>query len=78
VNALRGHAAQTGRYVAMDLDDPPIDFTALAHSMGVRAARAATLDEVRKALAAALAAEGPTLIDVILDPAFTPSDMLPP
>ena len=40
--------------------------------MGVRAERAATLDEVRKALAAALAAPRPTLIDVILDPAFTP------
>jgi benzoylformate decarboxylase len=72
VNALRGHAAQTGRYVAMDLDDPPIDFTALARSMGVRAERAATLDEVRKSLAAALAAAGPTLIDVALDPSFTP------
>jgi benzoylformate decarboxylase len=72
VNALRGHAAQTGRYIAMDLDDPPIDFTALARSMGVRAERAATLDEVRKSLAAALAAAGPTLIDVILDPSFTP------
>jgi thiamine pyrophosphate-dependent acetolactate synthase large subunit-like protein len=56
----------------MDLDDPPIDFTALARSMGVRAERAATLDEVRKLLAAALAAEGPTLIDVTLDPSFTP------
>jgi len=71
-NALRGHAAQTGRYVAMDLDDPPIDFVALANSMGVRAERAATLDEVRKSLAAALAAAGPTLIDVTLDPTFTP------
>jgi benzoylformate decarboxylase len=72
VNALRGHAAQTGRYVAMDLDDPPIDFTGLARSMGVRAERAATLDEVRKTLAAALTAAGPTLIDVALDPSFTP------
>src|SRR5215813_837998 len=72
VNALRGHAAQTGRYVAMDLDDPPIDFTALARSMGVRAARAATLDQVRKSLAVALSAEGPTLIDVTLDPSFAP------
>ena len=72
VNALRGHAAQTGRYVAMDLDDPPIDFTALARSMGVRAERAATLDDVRKALATALASEGPSLIDVTLDPSFTP------
>ena len=64
--------AQTGRYVAMDLDDPPIDFTALARSMGVRAERAANLGEVRKALAAALAAEGPTLIDVTLDSSFGP------
>ncbi len=72
VNALRGHAAQTGRYVAMDLADPPIDFTALARSMGVRAERAATLEEVRNALAAALAAEGPSLIDVALDPSFRP------
>jgi benzoylformate decarboxylase len=72
VNALRGHAAQTGRYVAMDLDDPPIDFCALARSMGVRAERAETLDEIRKALTAALAADGPSLIDVVLDPAFSP------
>jgi benzoylformate decarboxylase len=72
VNALRGHAAQTGRYVAMDLDDPPIDFSALAHSMGVKAERAETLEEARNALAAALAAHGPSLIDVILDPSFSP------
>ena len=72
VNALRGHAAQTGRYVAMDLDDPPIDFIALARAMGVRAERAETLDEVRVALNTALAAEGPTLIDVVLDPSFKP------
>jgi len=72
VNALRGHAAQTGRYVAMDLDDPPVDFVSLAASLGVRAERAATLDDVRRALSAALAAEGPTLVDVALDPSFSP------
>ena len=72
VNALRGHAAQTGRYVGMDLDKPPIDFTALARSMGVQAERAVTLDEVRKALGAAFAASGPTLIDVAVDPSFGP------
>ena len=72
VNANRGYAARTGCYVAMDLDDPPIDFTALARSMGVQAERATTLDEARKALAAALGAEGPTLIDVTLDPSFSP------
>ena len=72
VNALRGHAAQTGRYVGMDLDNPPIDFAALAGSMGVRAERVTSLPEVRKALAAALIADGPTLIDVVLDPSFSP------
>jgi benzoylformate decarboxylase len=72
LNALRGHAAQTGRYVAMDLDEPAIDFLALAQSMGVQAERAQTLAEVRKALATALAAKTPTLIDVALDPSFSP------
>ena len=37
VIALRGHAAQIGRYVGMVLDHPPIDFTAFGDSMGVRA-----------------------------------------
>jgi len=72
LNALRGHAAQTGRYVAMNLEEPSIDFTALARSMGVQAERAQTLAEVRKALATALAASTPTLIDVVLDPSFSP------
>ncbi len=72
VNALRGHAAQTGRYVAMDLTDPSIDFGGLARSMGVAAERAQTLDEVRAALAKAFAATGPTLIDVAIDPSFSP------
>jgi len=72
VNALRGHAAQTGRYVAMDLTHPSIDFGGLARSMGVAAERAQTIDEVRAALAKAFAASGPTLIDVAIDPSFTP------
>jgi benzoylformate decarboxylase len=67
--ALGGHAAAGGGFVGMDLDDPPIDFTGLARSLGVEAARAATLDELRAALATALAAPGPRLIDVVLDPA---------
>jgi benzoylformate decarboxylase len=55
VNALRGHAHQTGRYVAMD--SPTLDrFRRLARSMGVAAERAQTLDEVRAALAKAFAA----------------------
>jgi benzoylformate decarboxylase len=70
LDALQGHAAQTGRYVAMDLGDPPIDFVALSRSLGVPAERVATLDGMRAALAAALAAEAPRLIEVELDPSF--------
>jgi benzoylformate decarboxylase len=70
LEALQGHAAQTGRYVAMDIGDPPIDFAALSRSLGVAAERVATLDGVRDSLAAALAAQAPRLIEVALDPSF--------
>jgi benzoylformate decarboxylase len=72
VHALRGHAAQSGRYVAMDFTEPPIDFVGLARSLGVQAERTQTLDAVRDALARALVADGPTLIDVELDRSFKP------
>lgn len=71
-NALRGHSAQTGRFVAMDLDDPAIDFVGLARSLGVAAGRAATLDQLRDLLAAGIASQGPSLIDVTMDRAFRP------
>ena len=67
VTALKGHAAQTGRYVGMDLDDPPIDFVGLARSFGVAAGRAATIGEALELLGRGLAEDGPTLIDVTLD-----------
>jgi benzoylformate decarboxylase len=72
VNALRGHSAQTGRYVAMDLGDPPIDFVGLARSLGLQAERATTLQAVREALAKALSSPGPSLIDIEIDPSFSP------
>jgi benzoylformate decarboxylase len=71
-NALKGHAAQMDKFVAMDFTDPPIDFPGLARSMGVEALSANTLDEVRDALGKALKANKPMLIDVALDPAFKP------
>ena len=67
VTALQGHAAQTGRYVGMDLDDPAIDFVGLARSFGVAAGRASTIGEALELLGRALTADGPTLIDVTLD-----------
>jgi benzoylformate decarboxylase len=71
-NALKGHAAQTDRYVGMDLEDPAIDFVGLARSLGVAASRARTIDEALARLRDGLASDGPVLIDVAIDRAFKP------
>ena len=71
-NALKAHAAQTDRYVGMDLDDPPIDYVGLARSLGVAAERAATLDAAIALLERGLGSDAPLLIDVAIDPAFKP------
>ena len=71
-NALRGYAAQMDKFVGMDFIDPPIDFLGLARSLGLQAIPAKTLKEVREALATALKAKGPVLIDVELDRSFKP------
>ncbi|MGE0719714.1 MAG: thiamine pyrophosphate-binding protein [Alphaproteobacteria bacterium] len=72
VNALRGHAAQTGIYVGMDLEDPAIDFVGLARSLGLRAERAATVAEATDLVADGIASGGPMLVDVTLDRSFSP------
>ena len=70
---MKGLAAQTDRYVGMDLEDPRVDFVRLAESLGVAAERIEKTAEVGPALARAFAAGGPTLIDVGLDRAFKPA-----
>lgn len=72
-NAMKGFAAQTDRYVGMDLTDPAIDYVGLARSLGLRAERATTLDEVVDLLRAGLAESGPMLIDVELDRSYAPT-----
>jgi benzoylformate decarboxylase len=72
LHALRGHAAQRDLYVGMELTDPPIDFVALARSMGVPAERARTVAEGTDLLGQALASGGPMLIEIELDSAFKP------
>ncbi len=71
-NALQALAAQTDRYVGMDLTDPAIDFPGLARSFGIAAERAATIEEALAALRRGLAASAPLLIDVVLDGSFKP------
>ncbi|MCC6305714.1 MAG: thiamine pyrophosphate-binding protein [Rhodobacteraceae bacterium] len=56
--------ALAGRFVGMAVDDPPVDFQALAAALGVPAARAGTAAEIGAAIAAALARGGPTLVEI--------------
>ena len=55
------------RYVGMDFEDPKIDFTALAQSLGMPAERISDPDALAPALQRAFATPGPKLLDVIVD-----------
>ncbi|MDH3738982.1 MAG: thiamine pyrophosphate-dependent enzyme, partial [Alphaproteobacteria bacterium] len=54
-------------FIGMDFTDPPIDFVALAGSLGMAAQRISEPAAMRPALEAALASGGPTLLDVVVD-----------
>jgi benzoylformate decarboxylase len=71
-NSMKGLAAQHDSYVGMDLDRPRVDFVSVARGLGVTGYRATTLAEVRETLEAALAHDGPTLIDVEVDRSWKP------
>jgi benzoylformate decarboxylase len=73
IHAMKGFAAQADRFIAMDLEDPRIDFVRLAESLGVRAERIEKPADVGSALGRALATPGPTLLDVELDRSFKPA-----
>ncbi|MCL6640423.1 MAG: thiamine pyrophosphate-binding protein [Candidatus Rokubacteria bacterium] len=69
VRMLKGFSAEDDRYVGMDLE-PPIDWVALARSLGVPGERVDKAADVAGALGRALASGGPYLLDARLDPAF--------
>ncbi len=71
-NAMKGLAAQHDAYVGMDLDRPRVDFCSVARGLGLTAHKATTLDEVQNLLEAALAHDGPTLLDVEVDRGWKP------
>jgi benzoylformate decarboxylase len=71
-NAMQAYAAQTGRYVGMDLDNPPIDFVGVARGFGLAAHRADTIADVRALLHEALHADRSTLIDVEVERNWQP------
>jgi benzoylformate decarboxylase len=70
--ALQGFSAKADSYVAMDLEQPPIDFVGLAQSLGIPGKRAERAQEVKQALTHALAQDGPFLIEVAIDRSFKP------
>ena len=73
IPAMKGLAVLHGTCVGMDLDDPRIDFVALADSLGVPAERVKTIPEGSRAWSRALTGGAPALLDVELDRAFTPN-----
>ena len=68
--AFKGVAATNESFTGMDFHDPPIDFVALAQSMGVTARRITELDEFVPALESALTHQGPDLLDVMVHDGF--------
>ncbi len=67
-NFMRGQShflsAASNRFIAMDLVDPPIDYLALAASMGVPARRVERAQDIAAAVEAGIASGRPNLIEV--------------
>jgi benzoylformate decarboxylase len=71
-HALQGISARSGRFVAMDLDHPSIDYIGLAGALGVPGEKVNKAAEIGPALERALARGGPAVIDVDVDGSFVP------
>ena len=56
-----------GQHVGIDLVDPEVDFVSLARAFGVEAVRVEEPGELEERMAAAVAADGPTLIDAAIE-----------
>jgi benzoylformate decarboxylase len=69
INMLQylGEAAAGRRFVAMDLTDPALDFARIAQAFGVRGQRVEHPDDLAPALRAALSADEPALVDVVVE-----------
>jgi benzoylformate decarboxylase len=62
-----GPAAAGRQFVAMDLTDPELRFDRMAESMGVPGRRVERPDQLGPALKEALAHDGPSLVDVVME-----------
>src|SRR3954453_13968820 len=64
LRAMGADSVRTNRFVAMDLDEPPVDFVGLARSMGVDATLVEKADDIGDAVRGALDSGRPHLIEV--------------
>jgi benzoylformate decarboxylase len=62
-------SAQTGRFVAMDIRDPRIDYLAMAKSMGLPARRVSLASDIAAAIEAGIASETANLVEVVISAA---------
>jgi len=59
-------SSQSSRFIAMDLDRPPIDYLALAQSYGVPAKRILRASDIAPAIEAGIASRTANLIEVVI------------
>jgi benzoylformate decarboxylase len=64
LRGMGGDSVRAGRFVAMDLIDPPVDYVALAGSMGVDATLVERAADIGDAVSAAIASGRPHLLEV--------------
>jgi benzoylformate decarboxylase len=69
-NFMRGRtgyvAARTNRFIAMDIDRPPVDYQAMAASMGLPARRIISAAQIAPAIEAGIKSLKPNLIEVVI------------
>lgn len=58
------NSAQQNRFIAMDINDPPIDFLSMAESMGVPASRVDSVGDIADAIQAGIQSGKPNLIEI--------------
>jgi benzoylformate decarboxylase len=59
-------SARQNRFIAMDIDLPPVDFQALARSMGVPSVRIDRAADIAPAIEAGIASGRPNLIEILI------------
>jgi benzoylformate decarboxylase len=64
LRGMGGAAVRTGRFIGMDLDEPPVDFMALARSMGVDSTPVEHAGDVGDAVRSAVAAGRPHVLEL--------------